>query len=205
LPRLGTTEHPRVERLQRECDDHTRGRAYVRELRDYIRSIDPGRLVTFADDSLPRVKNGTESASQDADFVMVNEYFGSWAGPAEQLGPVLDRIGAFYPDKMVIIAEFGLAGFFEPEARKGDEHRIRIMRDQLSEFARRDWIAGAIFWCYQDYKSHRNLWPGLTKGYVDMGWWTRTASANRRAMSGVRRTRQPAFRHRGPVTPRDGR
>jgi beta-glucuronidase len=145
------------------------GRAYVRTLVDYIRSVDPGRFVTFADDSLPRIKNSSESASEYADFVMVNEYFGSWAGPADQLGPVLDRIGAFYPDKMFIISEFGLAGFFEPDPQKGDEHRIRIMRDQLREFERRDWIAGAIFWCYQDYKSHRNLWPGLVKGYVDMG------------------------------------
>jgi beta-glucuronidase len=145
------------------------GRSYVKTLRDYIRSVDPGRFVTFADDSLPRIKDGAESASQYADFVMVNEYFGSWAGPADQLGPALDRIGAFYPDKMFIISEFGLAGFFEPDAKRGDEHRIRIMREQMREFARRDWIAGAIFWCYQDYKSHRNLWPGLLSGYVDMG------------------------------------
>ena len=145
------------------------GRAYVKALADYVRSIDPGRFVTFADDSLPRIKSGSESASEYADFVMVNEYFGSWAGPADELGPMLDRIGTFYPDKMFIIAEFGLAGFFDPDPRKGDEHRIRIMRDQLREFERRDWIAGAIFWCYQDYKSHRNLWPGLVKGYVDMG------------------------------------
>jgi beta-glucuronidase len=145
------------------------GRAYVKELRDYVNSIDPGRFVTFADDSLPRIKDGSESASQYSDFVMVNEYFGSWAGPAELLGPTLDRIGAFYPDKMFIISEFGLAGFFEPDAKRGDEHRIRIMREQMKEFARRDWIAGAIFWCYQDYKSHRNLWPGLVTGYVDMG------------------------------------
>jgi beta-glucuronidase len=145
------------------------GRAYVKTLLDYVRSIDPGRFVTFADDSLPRIKNGSESASEYADFAMVNEYFGSWAGPADELGPTLDRIGTFYPDKMFIISEFGLAGFFDADPRKGDEHRVRIMRDQLREFERRDWIAGAIFWCYQDYKSHRNLWPGLVKGYVDMG------------------------------------
>lgn len=145
------------------------GRAYVKTMRDYIQSIDPGRFVTFADDSLPFVKDGAESASQYADFVMMNEYFGSWAGPAEDLAPTLDRVGAFYPDKMFLVSEFGLAGFFEPDPAKGDAHRIRIMRDQMREFARRDWIAGAIFWCYQDYKSYRNLRPGLMKGYVDMG------------------------------------
>jgi hypothetical protein len=35
--------------------------------------------------------------------------------------------------------------------------------------AARDWIAGTILWCYQDYKSPRNLWPGETEGYVEHG------------------------------------
>jgi len=43
------------------------------------------------------------------------------------------------------------------------------MREQLPMLAARDWIAGAILWCYQDYKSPRNLWPGETEGYVEHG------------------------------------
>ena len=39
----------------------------------------------------------------------------------------------------------------------------------LPRLAARDWIAGAILWCYQDYKSPRNLWPGETEGYVEHG------------------------------------
>jgi len=35
--------------------------------------------------------------------------------------------------------------------------------------AARDWIAGAIMWCYQDYKSRRNLSPGLVEGFVEHG------------------------------------
>jgi beta-glucuronidase len=35
--------------------------------------------------------------------------------------------------------------------------------------AARDWIAGTILWCYQDYKSRRNLWPGQAEGYVEHG------------------------------------
>ena len=47
--------------------------------------------------------------------------------------------------------------------------RIKTLRDQMPVLAARDWIAGAILWCYQDYKSPRNLWPGLTEGYVEHG------------------------------------
>jgi beta-glucuronidase len=74
-----------------------------------------------------------------------------------------------FPDKMLLISEFGLAGPFAPDTAQADALRVRIMEDQLREFARHDFIAGAIFWCYQDYKSHRNLWPGETTGFVEMG------------------------------------
>jgi beta-glucuronidase len=74
-----------------------------------------------------------------------------------------------FPDRMVVISEFGLAGLFAPDTAQADELRIGILQTQLAEFARHDFVAGAIFWCYQDYKSHRNLWPGLTTDWVEMG------------------------------------
>jgi beta-glucuronidase len=70
---------------------------------------------------------------------------------------------------MVIISEMGFPGIFASNPTEADRARIRIMRDQLPELARRDWIAGAILWCYQDYKSRRNLWPGQDEGYVEHG------------------------------------
>jgi beta-glucuronidase len=70
---------------------------------------------------------------------------------------------------MVIISEFGFAGIFAKNPLEADRARIQIMREQLPELARRDWIAGAILWCYQDYKSRRNLWPGQQEGYVEHG------------------------------------
>jgi beta-glucuronidase len=70
---------------------------------------------------------------------------------------------------MVVISEFGLAGPFAPDTAQADVARIGVIRSQLAEFARHDFVAGAVFWCYQDYRSHRNLWPGETSGYVEMG------------------------------------
>jgi hypothetical protein len=74
-----------------------------------------------------------------------------------------------YADKMFLISEFGLAGMFAPDPAAADQMRVKIARDQMAEFARHDFIAGAIFWCYQDYKSHRNLRPGQRQGFVEMG------------------------------------
>ncbi len=109
------------------------------------------------------------NANQFTDFIMMNQYYGSWAGPAEGLAPALERVGRMFPDKMVVVSEFGLAGPFAPDTAQADVKRIAILREQMAEFARHDFVAGAIFWCYQDYKSHRNLRPGETSGFVEMG------------------------------------
>lgn len=153
-----------------ECEIQSpQGLAYAKEMHDWEKSLDRARYVTFADDSLPYVKDPAQSASQYADFLMWNQYFGTWHGPADLLPSQIAHIHEMFPDKMIIVSEFGVAGIFAPNPRQADEMRSRTIRAQLAEFAKHDWISGAIFWCYQDYRSHRNLEPGLTQGYVRMG------------------------------------
>ena len=145
------------------------GIAYFRALRGLIRKLDPDRYVSFADDTLPKLDRADRSAASEADFVMMNQYFGSWHGPASALPAALDAVDRLFPDKMVIISEMGFAGIFAEDAAAADRARIGIMREQMPLLAARDWIGGAILWCYQDYKSPRNLWPGLKEGYVEHG------------------------------------
>jgi len=145
------------------------GIAYFRTMRDYIRKLDPNRLVTYADDNLPKLKRAEDSAANDADFLMMNQYFGSWHGPESELAESLDRIGQMFSKKMVIISEFGLAGIFAEHPEDADPMRVDIIRRQMPELARRDWIAGAILWCYQDYRSRRTLRPGWDEGFVEHG------------------------------------
>ena len=145
------------------------GIAYFRAMRDFVRQLDPSRYVSYADDHLPRLKRPEESAANDADFLMMNQYFGSWHGPETDLAESLDRIGRMFPEKMLIVSEFGLAGIFAKYPEDADRMRVRIIAEQMPELARRDWIAGAILWCYQDYKSRRTLRPGWGEGYVEHG------------------------------------
>ncbi|HVN79991.1 MAG TPA: glycoside hydrolase family 2 TIM barrel-domain containing protein [Terriglobia bacterium] len=149
--------------------DTAGGRSYFKTMYEMLKSLDPDRFVSYADDRIAFVDNPFENAASQADFIMMNQYFGTWHGAASELEPRLEAVGKKYSDKMVIISEFGAAGFFAPDSEQGDEIRSHIIRDQLRIFGKFDWIGGAIFWCYQDYKSHRNLWPGLTQGYVEMG------------------------------------
>lgn len=145
------------------------GVAYFRAMRDFIRKLDPDRFVSYADDNLPKLRRAEDSAANDADFLMMNQYFGSWHGPESELSASLDNIDRIFPQKMAIISEFGLPGVFAPDAEDADRMRVKIVQEQLPELAGRDWIAGAILWCYQDYKSRRNLRLGLEEGYVDHG------------------------------------
>jgi beta-glucuronidase len=145
------------------------GIAYFRSMREFIRKLDPGRYVSFADDNLAKLDRAEQSAANDADFLMMNQYYGTWHGPTSALIPALDKVNQMFPGKMVIISEFGYPGFFASSPSEADPTRIRTIQDQMPLLAGRDWIAGAILWCYQDYKSRRNLWPGQTEGYVEHG------------------------------------
>jgi beta-glucuronidase len=145
------------------------GKAYFKTMYDFIKSLDPDRFVTFADDRIAFTENPGENASSLADFIMMNEYFGAWHGPGDYLPQALARVKRNYPDKMVVISEFGTPGVFASDSKAADKLRVEIIRKQLEMFGKEDWIGGALLWCYQDYRSHRNLWPGETAGIVDHG------------------------------------
>ena len=63
-----------------------------------------------------------DSAANDADFLMMNQYFGAWHGPREALGPALDKVDRLFPDKMVIISELGFPGIFAKNRHRGRRH-----------------------------------------------------------------------------------
>ena len=177
------------------------GIAYFRAMRAMIRQLDPDRYVSFADDNLPKLERAEQSAANDADFLMMNQYFGTWHGPATALEPALDRVNALYPAKMVIISEFGFPGMFASQPAEADPSRIRTIEQQLPVLAARDWIAGAIMWCYQDYKSRRNLSPGLVEGFVEHGVVDEMRRPKPSYAAWKRRTRWPGSRHNGPAIP----
>ena len=145
------------------------GRAYFKEMKAWVNKLDPSRFVTFADNDISYGADPTKEAAHDADFIMMNQYYGAWNGPEDGLITMLDRAGKQFPDKMFIISEFGTPGIFGTDTVQADKLRVHVLQHQLDVFQKYDWIAGALFWCYQDYRSHRNLWPGLKQGYVDHG------------------------------------
>ena len=145
------------------------GVAYVRTMKALINKIDPRHFVTFADADLSIPPWPDSAAAHAVDFIMANAYFGSWSGSSEQVEPWLDFMNRTYPDKMLIVSEYGYPGPFSRNPIEADQQRVANLRQQLDAFAKRDFVGGAIFWTYQDYKSPRNLWAGETQGYVEHG------------------------------------
>ncbi|MEG8033128.1 glycoside hydrolase family 2 TIM barrel-domain containing protein [Sphingomonas aurantiaca] len=144
------------------------GLAFVHAMKAHINAIDPGRFVTLADSQIAE-RPVRVPALVEADFVMANAYFGTWSGGADKVGPWLDAFDKAYPDRMLVISEFGWPGPFSKDSASADVARTDNLKDQLAAFATRPWVGGAIFWSYADYRSNKNLFAGLADGYVDHG------------------------------------
>ena len=158
------------------------GVEFVKEMVGYVKSLDPTRPVGFASNRL-----GSQpwfDATEESDFVLMNQYFGTWVGSKQGLGPALDLIHKTWPDKTVIISEYG----FEPhwnalwgpptsdlnaedyyfvsedtpsDSEAADIVRRQLITEQMEIFRSKPFVAGAIFWTYQDYRTRSNFVMGL--------------------------------------------
>ncbi len=130
------------------------GVAYVKTMHQFIKSLDPSRYVTYADDLLPLIKNPRDAAASYVDFVMWNEYYGSGHGPISALPGLIEKIGKDYSDKMVIISETAPYSPLTAEPRQAQRFRDASIGQELNLFGKYPWIAGVLYWCYQPYRSH---------------------------------------------------
>jgi beta-glucuronidase len=158
------------------------GVEFVKEMFAFVKALDPTRPVGFASNRL-----GSQpwfDATAASDFVLMNQYFGTWVGPKQGLGPALDLIHKTWPDKTVIISEYG----FEPhwnalwgpptsslnadeyyfvsedtpsDSAAADMVRQQLIAEQIEIFRDKPFVAGVIFWTYQDYRTRSNFIMGL--------------------------------------------
>jgi hypothetical protein len=164
------------------ASDTPAGHAWVRELMAVAKALDPTRPVGFASNRLGDQPGADATALTD--MVMINAYYGTWSGPKARLGPALDAIHALWPDKPVLISEYGFAARWEwihrragadpaqyyalsptqaSDAEAADHVRQQLIQEQLPVFRSRPFIAGAIFFTYQDHRTPN----GLLMGVVD--------------------------------------
>ena len=155
---------------------------FVKEMVAYVKTLDPTRPVGFASNQLG--SRPWFDATKESDFVLMNQYFGTWVGPKQGLGPALDLIHKTWPEKTVIISEYGFEPhwnalwgpptsslnaedyYFVPDGTASDSQaadlvRQQLITEQLGIFRSKPFVAGAIFWTYQDYRTRSNFIMGL--------------------------------------------
>jgi beta-glucuronidase len=138
----------------------------MRALLRRTRELDPARLVTFV--TAPGSVR-EHRAYEDADLVATNMYFGSLAEPRanhrEELSerarkPSIEHLRrqlAAFPDKPLLITEFGAMGF------AGMRGNVRSTEDFQADYLEAVWsaissvpeVCGGVVWSWADYRHRR--------------------------------------------------
>jgi len=125
---------------------------FVRRMLMEAKRLDPGRLCSYASNSLQQTPE--RDVAGDLDFIEWNEYYETWYGgkPAD-MSRNLEAIHAAFPTKPVVISEYGYCAC-TADRPEGDERRIGILRSHNAVFRDYPWVGGLIFFCYNDYRTH---------------------------------------------------
>ncbi len=125
---------------------------FAQRLYAEAKKLDPRRLCSYASNSLEKTPGKDVSALMD--FIECNEYYESWtAGTPEDLRRSLQEIHRAFPEKPIIISEYGYCACV-PERPEGDARRIEVLLDHTRVCRELDFVAGLIFFCYNDYRTH---------------------------------------------------
>ena len=131
---------------------HPPAHQFAKHMLAEAKRLDPNRLCSYASNSLN--KTPERDAAGMMDIIEVNEYFGTWdPGTIEALAKHLDGIHAAFPGKPILISEYGYCACL-PDRPEGDQHRVEGLRSHDAVFRSKEFVAGTIFFSYNDYRSH---------------------------------------------------
>lgn len=116
------------------------------------KKLDATRPCTYASHSL--FQNPAKDVSAEMDYVSWNQYYGSWqkGGPVE-LEANLKQVLAAFPTKPLVISEYGYCAC-TADRPEGDELRVKVLHEQDAVLRKYNRVAGLIFFCYNDYRTH---------------------------------------------------
>ena len=125
---------------------------FAQRMYDEAKRLDPRRLRSYASNSLQ--SHPETDVSKLMDFIEWNEYYESWySGTPDDLRRNLEEIHQAYPDKPIVISEYGYCAC-TPDRPEGDNRRIQILRDHTRVCREANNVGGLIFFCYNDYRTH---------------------------------------------------
>ncbi len=132
------------------------------DLFNRVRLLDPTRKTAYASNALTysffNSPNFSPDGAAGSDFLMMNEYGGSWwEVPSGSIGAYLDSVHLTYPDKPLFISEFGLC---EPNFKGGDNRRVEDLIYHMAVYESKPFVEGAIYFDLTDYRTH---YPGTSE------------------------------------------
>ncbi|MDR0352860.1 MAG: beta galactosidase jelly roll domain-containing protein, partial [Opitutaceae bacterium] len=139
------------------------GVAWTKDMIAFVKELDSTRPVTFAalGRALRILKENKKPEAQSlhyVDFICANIYVKPGQTP-----DLLDRVQEYWPDKPVLISEFGLRA----DRVKDEQERLDHFDDMFALVRERPWICGFSFWSFNDYPSR---YPGTgADGYRRWG------------------------------------
>ncbi len=147
------------------------GHTFVKNGIRIARELDPFRVLTYASNTVHY--DPAKDASKLVDFVEWNDYYESWyGGGLEDVDRKLAQMKKELPNHSVVISEYGLCEC-SPSNPVGDPRRIEILRTHTDAYRRHANVAGAIFFDYNDYRTHvgdkgRGAYQQRVHGVVDV-------------------------------------
>ncbi|HEX6021086.1 MAG TPA: glycoside hydrolase family 2 TIM barrel-domain containing protein [Solirubrobacter sp.] len=132
--------------------------AYLRSAAKFAKETDPTRPVGYAVAAYPSSLCQAEEY-KPIDILGLNDYFGWYPGPSGQifdrtkLSGYLDAARLCYPDKALMITEFGAeANRDGPVEEKGTwGFQQEWVNYHLGVFATKPWLSGAIYWALNEF------------------------------------------------------
>jgi beta-galactosidase len=125
---------------------------FAKRMCEEAKRLDPRRLRSYASNSLQR--NPENDVATVMDFIEWNEYYESWyPGTPADLRRNLEEIHRAFPHKPIVISEYGWCAC-TPDRPEGDSRRIQVLQDHTRVCRETDYVAGLIFFCYNDYRTH---------------------------------------------------
>ncbi|MDD6210954.1 MAG: glycoside hydrolase family 2 TIM barrel-domain containing protein [Bacteroidales bacterium] len=129
----------------------------LKEWNQHARDLDSTRLILYVSNRINQHKKDNPGMPDDAgytlsDAILFNEYYSTWYGQSVSAVPAaLDKIHNDYPDKALIISEWGIC---EPDHKGGDPRRVKEMVEQIDIYGKKPYVAGAIYFSINDYRTH---------------------------------------------------
>ena len=102
--------------------------AFAKRMYEESRKLDPKRLVSYASHSLFKTPGNDVAGLMD--YVMCNEYVGSWQqGGTPEVIKLVESIHQAFPAKPLVISEYGYCAC-TADRPEGDGRRVSILRSQ---------------------------------------------------------------------------